>query len=303
MNPPSWLLPVYMLLLPLLVPYTFSYEILNIEDYCDEESYVKLTQHDGMIKFTAPAKTLVPANGIGSCDITFKAPTGMQIYLQFDTLYALAGDLKECDSTWVSLIGGKVPDFSNLLTPREGLCGNYTSQVPGPYTTSGNYLRIILRRTVRKDFGPLKLRILFSLFWDTKSQIANRPSCYVCDNGTKCIDYCLRCNERKNCQDMSDEDLSLCDTLRGNNPLDSVTTSQIVAIVFSIGVTLIVLAALLAFNTNVFRLPNRCRNSPDEMSPMTTTSSIGRRLAIRSCSSNEGGFCFGIQRPLYVSNV
>ncbi|XP_002739540.1 uncharacterized protein LOC100377643 [Saccoglossus kowalevskii] len=182
------------------------------------------------------------------CKLTITTEHRKRIHVRFETF-----DLTEsinCYQDEVVVYDGKT--FSSLLlsgTPY-GLCGN---GMPPQYTemvSSGNIVtvRFITDGIVSDNQG---FSLIYTTFVPDEELTGEDSDCFMCTDGSMCIDNSLVCDGLENCLDSSDEEYALCFDDPNDDSYSSFTwltwMGTIFGVVVAFAVVLIVAIAVIVY--------------------------------------------------------
>eukprot|EP00057_Strongylocentrotus_purpuratus_P000425 XP_001176245.1 PREDICTED: uncharacterized protein LOC752684 [Strongylocentrotus purpuratus] len=146
------------------------------------------------------------------CTFTMNAKQGQRINIRFDYFdVARSYDSREgrCRSEGDSLSiyesGNIFLIKSNILTPEVRLCGG-TGKFPDDYQSVSNVVTVRFK-TDEYPSPDNGIKFTYTAFLQPQERT---PECFMCNDGTMCIDPLLTCNGMPNCNDDSDEEPSNC---------------------------------------------------------------------------------------------
>ncbi|XP_072168819.1 low-density lipoprotein receptor-related protein 12-like [Diadema setosum] len=146
------------------------------------------------------------------CTFTMNAKPGQFINIRFDFFdLAASYDIREkrcrMEGDYLSIYesGNIFLIKGNILEPAVKLCGG-TGKFPSDYQSVSNVVTV---RFYTDDYHSPDngIKFTYTAFYNPAERT---PDCFMCTDGTMCIDKDLTCNGMPNCNDDSDEEASLC---------------------------------------------------------------------------------------------
>ncbi|XP_071959039.1 uncharacterized protein [Antedon mediterranea] len=229
------------ILLSALVQSTTEIDNLYVQDVHCDDRVRNITNLSAVIS-SHRSVTTSPYHLSKDCIVLISAPPGQQINLRFeffDLQPSYDKDNKRCSP----ILGDKLMIYERGMEglaspPERTYCGG-SGVFPADYQSTSNVLGVRFfsdNIASQKDYG---FRFTYTTF---KSEVSG--DCFMCSDGTMCIDSDVVCDNIKNCNDDSDEAVDLCEAESNNiikEWINWLGLEVVIVIAAAVGLVLIVM--------------------------------------------------------------